>query len=145
MSKKRDRRTRDELTSLVSTPRLSSPVSPSEDFLTRVSIGLLEDRRLTPPKEFRRAKEVVDPWSMRSAKSVQRSSSRLLVDDRREWQRGYLGNDVPDAVRFAVPSEVAVCVRRKRRKEVLFARRKAGFGSRRRKVWKWSEFSHVRC
>lgn len=43
---------------------------------------------------------------------------------------------------FAVPERVALCVRRKRRKEVLHALRKVGRGHKRAK---WNEWSKVRC
>lgn len=46
------------------------------------------------------------------------------------------------AVAFAVPKQVAVCVRRKQRREVLFAKRRMkGRGGTRR----YTERSHIKC
>lgn len=87
----------------------------------------IEDRRMWTPREetprgfFRRStKQVVQPYKARR-----------------------LRNDVPAQVRFAVPREVAVCVRRKQRRSVLFALRKTGKGSRSRR--KRNAFSEFRC
>ena len=44
---------------------------------------------------------------------------------------------------FSVPSDVAICVRRKRRKEVMFATKKAGKVGQRRP--RRSEYSSVSC
>lgn len=42
---------------------------------------------------------------------------------------------------FSAPHETLVCVRRHRRREVLFAKKKAGKGGQRRPRWsKWSEY-----
>ena len=46
--------------------------------------------------------------------------------------------------RFVEPWQVITCLRRKIRKEVLFARRKVGKGKRVAKP-RWSELSYVRC
>lgn len=53
-------------------------------------------------------------------------------------------NVVPHKVRFAVPKEVSLCVRRKQRRQVLFALNKRGKGSRARRRHR-SEFSDVKC
>lgn len=48
---------------------------------------------------------------------------------------------VPYQIAFAAPSETLVCVRRHRRKEVLFAKKKAGKrGQRRPRRSAWSEY-----
>lgn len=48
---------------------------------------------------------------------------------------------LPSQLAFAVPGKTIVCVRRKRRREVLFAKRKAhGAGRRRRNQW-----SNIAC
>lgn len=51
--------------------------------------------------------------------------------------------NVRSKMSFAVPRMVTVCVRRKERREVIFARGKAGGGSRRRK--KFNYWSAVKC
>lgn len=48
---------------------------------------------------------------------------------------------VPYQIAFTAPAETLVCVRRKRRKEVLFAKRKTGKGGQRRaRHNKWSKY-----
>ena len=50
---------------------------------------------------------------------------------------------VPYQIAFSAPAETLVCVRRKRRKEVLFAKRKTGKGGQ--KKARWSKWSKYRC
>lgn len=45
---------------------------------------------------------------------------------------------------FESPRQVSICVRRKQRREVLFARNRAGGGGRRKRP-KFTEYSRVRC
>lgn len=48
---------------------------------------------------------------------------------------------VPYQIAFTAPSETLVCVRRRRRKEVLFAKKKTGKGGQRRpRRSKWSDY-----
>lgn len=131
MARRRHRsHTRDELSSLVHpvlrlpTIRLTPPVD----------LRLLEDRR--------RADETTD--FARPARAMRRGDAQLVVPARSSNVRRSAVYDLPSAVQFKVPNQVAICVRRKRRKEVLHALRRTGRGARRRKA-KWSEFSSVRC
>lgn len=49
-------------------------------------------------------------------------------------------------LRFYAPAAVKACEQRKRRREVLFARRKAGFsGSARKLHWRRTSYSSYRC
>lgn len=49
--------------------------------------------------------------------------------------------NVPSGLAFAVPRKTVICIRRKRRREVLFAKNvRRGSGSRRRNFW-----SDIRC
>lgn len=50
---------------------------------------------------------------------------------------------VPYQIAFSAPAETLVCIRRKRRKEVLFAKRKTGRGGQRRA--RWSKWSNTKC
>lgn len=50
---------------------------------------------------------------------------------------------VPYQVAFTAPGETLVCIRRKRRKEVLFAKRKTGKGGQKKP--RWSKWSSYRC
>lgn len=56
--------------------------------------------------------------------------------------RGFVNNRQRSVAVFQAPKRVAVCVRRQRRKEVLFARGKVGRGYRKPK---WNERSYMRC
>lgn len=91
----------------------------------------LEDRRAFHPER-----------SGRPAGAVQRSNGRLVIPaapSPKTHQRARL----PVSVGFAVPEKVALCVRRRTRKEVLFAKRltaKGARGNRRRNQW-----SDVKC
>lgn len=50
---------------------------------------------------------------------------------------------VPYQMAFTAPGETIVCIRRKRRKEVLFAKRKTGKGGQ--KKARWSKWSSYKC
>lgn len=58
-------------------------------------------------------------------------------------RRNALERRFRDVLAVAVPRRVALCVRRKSRREVLFARRLTGRGARSRK--RFSDYSLVRC
>lgn len=89
----------------------------------RAIVRALEDRRRFHPLR-----------SLRPPAAVQRSDRRL-VETKPATRFGGLFS-------FAVPPRVAICVRRKERREVLFARRKMrkGAGAQRRRN-KWSDVS----
>lgn len=81
------------------------------------------------------------------AKNVTRYSRDRFGKIFGNYQEAYTYQDLPKRVGFSLPWQVIVCVRRKRRREVLFANRFAGSrGSsnlmRRRRN---NEFSEVRC
>lgn len=56
-----------------------------------------------------------------------------------------VGVQVPVGFRFESPFKVITCLRRKVRRGVIFARGKAGFGVRRRRVGRRSWRSNVSC
>jgi len=71
---------------------------------------------------------------------------RKIIDRPVRAPNGFLSPSVdiaPGRFGFAVPEKVAICVRRKRRREVLFARRGTGKGSRARR--KYNYFSTINC
>lgn len=116
-----------------STPDSLSGLLTPERFLTgldqaRALIRSIEDRRLFHPER-----------DYRPALSFGRRSTLVISSS-----AGIAGrqNVLPARVRFDVPEKVAKCVRRKERREVLFAKRKTrkGAGSRRRRDW-WSDVS----
>lgn len=107
-------------------PRSFQPLSP---FFSSPPLTLFEDRRTFHPGR-----------ATRPAFSFNKAASRLVVG------APSFRNDLSARVGFAVPSKVAVCIRRKDRKEVLhafnFYGRGAGGVSRRRRR---SRFSDVDC
>lgn len=81
------------------------------------SVPSLEDRRTYHPENiFRPAASVTSSDRNVNVKEPAKKFSRAL----------------PFGLQFAVPDNVAICVRRKQRREVIFAKRKAGKGARRR-------------
>lgn len=97
--------------------------------VTRTHVLRVEDRRHWSPV----------PRSWRPAGATSRDARRLVLRDVPN-KPGLL----PHQVSFRVPDKVAICVRRKVRKEVMFATKKAGRGGakarHRRNAW-----SDVKC
>lgn len=90
-------------------------------------LSIFEDRRTFHPlQDFRPALTF-----------GKRSSARVI--DRVKPARSFR----PSNFHFAVPNKVAICVRRKRRKEVLHALGRVGAGSSRRR--RRNYYSDVRC
>jgi len=85
-----------------------------------LSVRSLEDRRLFHPERFRRPAASV----LRTDRSV------------REVFRGKRA-----VMMFSVPKRVSICVRRKERREVLFAKGKGGGGKRHPRRNYWSSVS----
>lgn len=93
-----------------------------------VNLSLFEDRRTYHPER-----------AARPAFSLPRMASRLVARE----ARGRSGRQTKAPVAFADPNRVLVCVRRKRRKEVLHARGIAGSRGFRRP--RRSFYSEVSC
>lgn len=87
----------------------------------------VEDRRTFHPARIRTAAPIVS-----------RSSTRL-VSPAATVRGGFPSSKVG----FAVPRDVAICVRRKQRKEVIHAKGHAGGGGSSRR--RWTVFSNVKC
>nr|QJB20432.1 MAG: hypothetical protein [Microvirus sp.] len=87
------------------------------------SLSVVEDRRTFHPLRWLRPAGVI--------KSVR--SRSLIIPRAAQAARN----------RFAVPADVAICVRRKQRREVLHALNKAGRGGQRKP--RFNRFSSVRC
>lgn len=97
------------------------------DIRRRAALTAIEDRRTFNPAGPRR-----------SARSFNRAHHALKVKPVRGSRR------LPTKVMFDAPKKVLVCVRRQRRKEVIFAKGKAGRGHARlspRRNW----YSDVSC
>lgn len=92
--------------------------------------------------EDRRRFEPVDTFP----RALFHRSARLVVSPNVNVgrKRGNLSSGLPAHIQFNVPREVALCVRRKQRRAVIFAKRKTGKGARarhrRRNFW-----SNIRC
>lgn len=94
------------------------------------ALSLLEDRRR------------FDPLGELSAPRAFFKRPRLVVRNANLRQK-FDKFSVPSAVGFDVPKNVAICVRRKERREVIHAKRltrRGGHGAKRRNWW-----SDVRC
>lgn len=116
-NRKRELRRELPLSALTQLRRLVAPVLPARSVLSEYS-----DRRLYDPTRSVRA-----PFSFR------RSDVRL-VDKRPLWSATQLS--------FAVPKRVAICIRRKDRREVLFAK---GVGGGRVRKPRRNAWSSIKC
>ena len=126
--KKRSRSSQRDDTTIASPLLRTNPVRYTSPILS------LDDRRRFVPFEYDR------PLSVRKdqRKVVERvSRARRAENKKPARQRHYKFS-------FAVPEKVVVCVRRKRRREVLFAMRRTGKGSRKLHRRR-DHYSDVRC
>lgn len=87
----------------------------------------IEDRRTFHPEAQKRP-----------ARSLNRSQHKLVLPAKKNAPR------LPARVAFDAPKQVLICIRRKRRKEVLFAKRKTGKGARARRH-RHNYFSEITC
>lgn len=108
-------------------PLFSSPRLLGLD-QARAIVRAIEDRRTFHPLR-----------ELRPARATRRASARTVVSPAK-----LAGRFPPTGLSFSVPRDVAVCVRRKTRREVIFAFKKAGKGSRARKRRR-NAFSDKRC
>lgn len=135
---KRNRRERDRIQ--VATGTVSRVTVPSLSSLEPLTLPLIEDRRTFHPDRVRPA-----------ARFTTGGPSRLGLSERKNTRgrfKGFKANSQTKApIAFDVPASVAVCVRRKTRKQVLFAQRKTGrAGTKRlRRTRRRSSYSSVRC
>lgn len=117
----------------LSTLSLVSRLSPLATLLGQ--LRELEDRRTFHPE-----------GRLRPARASFRSATQLVP---RPGRRAALATRasvlVPSRVAFKVPNRVAICVRRKSRREVLFAKRVAGAGGGRFRKRRYNEYSFVGC
>lgn len=129
MGKRRNRnRTARRDVSYITSPRLIEPIS--FDHLRLSSLEPIEDRRTFHPEQ-----------ALRPARSFSRATHALEVSRSPASRRAHLP---PSRVVFEDANRVLVCVRRKRRREVVFAMGKAGKGQHRRAPRR-SYFSDIGC
>lgn len=125
----RRRRAERDLFTIASVP-LFRPLVRAPVLSRFTDLRPIEDRRTFYPARF-----------SEPARSLPRSAARLVVRPKVS-SRTQPRLMVPSAVTFAAPKRVVLCVRRKRRREVLFARGKGGGGHRRPRR---NQFSDVEC
>lgn len=103
--------------------------------LPLTDLRLIEDRRdFHPLQDYRPAGVFV----FREARQV--VPKRVVT---RPYRPVWPGTSLSHALQFNVPQEVALCVRRKQRREVIFAKRKYGRNGARR--YRRNRFSEVSC
>lgn len=98
-------------------------------------LSLFEDRRTWHPE-----------GTYRPARSFNRSSHLLTLAPAltRRPRRSRPFKQLPShTVAFDQPQNVLICVRRERRRRVLFAKKKTGYGRRRRPTFGW--YSKISC
>jgi len=112
-----------------------------------IAMDPLRDLRPLDPIPMLRRQEVLDLGDRRffhPERELAPAASRTR-NDRRLVARSVV--DYPGASwrrpeRFNVAGQVAICVRRKTRREVLFAKKRGGGGNRKPR---WNEWSDVKC
>lgn len=123
------------------------PMAPSPPVALRPPVRvprLIEDRRNWVPDGHDDVRDVhgrtarigispARPPKLRQPVGVNRKSPNLYRS----------GLFLREALRFEAPRSVTVCLRRKTRREVLFAKSKTGKGSRSRKIR--NQWSDVKC
>lgn len=129
-SKNRNRSTGRDISTIASDPFTALPLlSPMQPF----TLSEFEDRRLfTPEQEF-------------TVPSSFSGITRVVVSEPRPAGRS-AGRPTlyqPNRFMFDAPDRVVMCVRRERRREVLFAKRKHGRNGGRR--YRRNMFSDVSC
>lgn len=115
-------------------PALSDPVMVRQLYHGRYTSEPLYDRRRHQPTDY-----------PQSPGSTYARATRLHVGGFSPLSRSTREDDIPAGLRFAIPSHIAVCVRRKVRREVLHAldrtsKRGRGGGKRHRNFW-----SGIKC
>lgn len=128
--RRRDRSGSEFLERDVFTPSLTRLARLPQEYPTPAEYRLVEDRRTYHPLEFFRPARVF---------SGADAPASVPSPTPRNKPRAFLAH----GLKFPVPNEVLVCVRRKQRKEVLHAFKKVGRGrggGRKRRNW-WSAIS----
>lgn len=101
-------------------------------FYAPVNLALFSDLRTFHPDPFR------------PAPAFRRSAARVVVARPKRVRSGVRisAGTIPHQLTFAAPDKVILCVRRKRRKQVMFAKGKAGKrGQRKPRRNYWSSIS----
>lgn len=119
----RTARSRD--TSVLSLPSVSIARRP----LSSLSLSMFEDRRAWEPDPERGALT----FGGKYARVIVHSRPVVARANTLFSSRAYpVGLQVPVGVRFESPFKVITCVRRKVRRQIMFAKKKAGYGKKQR-------------
>lgn len=150
MSRSRRRR-EDNLPSLttslpsVSAPSVSARRSPLVASPSQTILQQIEDRRTFHPLgESRPARFSTGGPSRISVKDRAYNGRYKYADPHRISANIHLNSGTKAPLSFAAPDGTIVCIRRRTRKEVLFATRRAGRGGKQRKHRR-NAYSGVRC
>lgn len=107
-------------------------ISFSQPLLPSPGLSLYEDRRRYHPEGY-----------TRPAKLFNGSSHTLTAIPQKKYRYKALKTLVPETIAFSAPKETLVCVRRKIRREVMFARKKTGKSGQRRP--RYNYLSSISC
>lgn len=139
----------------VTTPNLAAPVRKARraiatgHFVTlNATLREAQDRRNWHPAAplHRPLKTVSGTPSYRLVVAKpKRKSGRSLALSRAADTRRAAADSLPHRIAFDAPKEVLLCVRRQRRKEVIFATRKAGAGKAKQRRPRRNQYSEVSC
>lgn len=123
-------------------PRIANRLELARVRLPRRNLQLLEDRRLFSPVTVRPVSTLRRDAVVRT-RPVIVAAPPVVASPSRSRRSTKSGLDiVPSRVRFGAPRRVLICVRRRRRREVLHAKGVAGRrGLRRPRRNFWSEVS----
>lgn len=115
------------------------------DVVTSIA-SLLPQREPLRAIEDRREFQFDDPilpviWNPTAPASIIVTPTKRPQSDYVRPRYGF--NNPPTRLGFAQPERVAVCARREQRREVIFAKRKAGKRGQRRA--RWNKFSDYSC
>lgn len=134
MAKNRSRGGRDDL-SPIANPRLLRPLSPSVSPSNYTTLLDVQDNRTFYPEEFRPALDIdgrPHTFQYPSPKKTRLNKDRFAGLRK-----------LSSRVQFANSENVLICVRRKRRKEVLHALKKTGRGGQKRR--RRTRYSSISC
>ncbi|QXP44185.1 MAG: hypothetical protein [Arizlama microvirus] len=123
--------------STISNRRLSGPIRRSRPAFKLSPLREIEDRRDYHPE-----------GPARPARSLSSARHRLVMTPQPQLPSRLPDTftpTIPVGVSFEAPRRVAICVRRKQRREVLHALGKTGRGSRHHRKPRKSYYSEVNC
>lgn len=146
-SGKRSSSRRDVSNNPIANHRLPTRGFPQLDLIDYLNdLRTVEDRRTYHPEGDSRAARTVRGDSYYSLNSVPNQSSSRSTSVSLNSSGGRVRHTsprLPEALHFSVPQDVLVCVRRKKRKEVLHALKKTGKSGQKRP--RRNYYSDIHC